>query len=394
MTAGTDRLHALDAVRAFALLLGIVLHATMSFFLPVPALDSSQSVTLGVVFYVIHIFRMSAFYLIAGFFARMVLERKGFEAFAKDRAKRILIPMFGSYIPLFVLTLPIIIVGLLLTVDTEVLNSAPEDEGGIPLLHLWFLYYLAIFYIVALGLRWLFRNVLDRSGAIRRLVDVVIRFLLRGYVGPILFAAPLAYVLYNDPDWMAWLGVPTPEVVGLQLSAFAGFGVAFGVGWIIHRQIGMINEWQKRWIGNLIIAVVLTAASLNIVGLSPGNVLDPDALSAMTTVPGPEWARAVYVVCYTLAIWYWTFGIIGAALQYFSEPNQTIRYIADSSYWLYLAHLPLVYLFAVALALVPIHWSIKFALILGASMWLLLLTYKYWVRNTWLGALLNGRRRK
>ena len=32
-----ERLHALDAVRAFALLSGIVLHATMSFFLPIPA---------------------------------------------------------------------------------------------------------------------------------------------------------------------------------------------------------------------------------------------------------------------------------------------------------------------------------------------------------------------
>ena len=32
-----DRFHALDAARGFALLLGIVLHATMSFFLPIPA---------------------------------------------------------------------------------------------------------------------------------------------------------------------------------------------------------------------------------------------------------------------------------------------------------------------------------------------------------------------
>lgn len=43
-----QRFHALDAARGFALLLGIVLHATMSFFLPIPAADGSQSTTLAV----------------------------------------------------------------------------------------------------------------------------------------------------------------------------------------------------------------------------------------------------------------------------------------------------------------------------------------------------------
>ncbi|MEZ5312488.1 MAG: hypothetical protein R2862_01990 [Thermoanaerobaculia bacterium] len=63
-----------------ALLLGIVLHATMSFFFFLPAQDVSQSTTLAVTFYVIHIFRMSVFYLIAGFFARLVFHRRGARA--------------------------------------------------------------------------------------------------------------------------------------------------------------------------------------------------------------------------------------------------------------------------------------------------------------------------
>ena len=87
------RLHALDAARAFALLLGIVLHATMSFFMFIPVQDPSQSTTLAVTFYVIHVFRMSLFFLLAGFFAHLVLHRRGTRAFAKDRAKRILVPM-------------------------------------------------------------------------------------------------------------------------------------------------------------------------------------------------------------------------------------------------------------------------------------------------------------
>jgi glucan biosynthesis protein C len=55
-----ERLHALDAVRGFALLLGIVLHATTSF-IPTPIRiwiiqDNHPSMTLGVLFFVIHVF--------------------------------------------------------------------------------------------------------------------------------------------------------------------------------------------------------------------------------------------------------------------------------------------------------------------------------------------------
>ncbi len=67
--------HALDAVRAFALLLGIVLHATMAFVVPIPAQDGSQSTTLALAFYVIHTFRMSLFFLIAGYFGHLLLQR-------------------------------------------------------------------------------------------------------------------------------------------------------------------------------------------------------------------------------------------------------------------------------------------------------------------------------
>jgi glucan biosynthesis protein C len=60
-----ERLHALDAVRGFALLLGIVFHATLSF-LPAPSRiwiiqDSHPSMTLAVLFFAMHVFRMTTF---------------------------------------------------------------------------------------------------------------------------------------------------------------------------------------------------------------------------------------------------------------------------------------------------------------------------------------------
>ncbi|RYD47467.1 MAG: hypothetical protein EOP60_17385, partial [Sphingomonadales bacterium] len=69
------RLHALDAVRAGALLLGVAFHATLSF-LPGPQIwvvRDAQSEAIGIFFILAHIFRMTIFFLIAGYFGRMLL---------------------------------------------------------------------------------------------------------------------------------------------------------------------------------------------------------------------------------------------------------------------------------------------------------------------------------
>ena len=199
-----DRFHALDAARAFALLLGIVLHATMSFFLFIPAQDVSQSTTLGVAFYVIHMFRMSLFFFIAGFFAHLVFHRRGARAFVKDRAKRILVPMTAGWIVLAPPTIAAVIWGLTRSfpdgppAGTDASAVLPQ---GFPLTHLWFLYYLSIFYVLALALRAAFVTLVDRSGALRARIDKLVGFGLASYLGPLVLAAPIFAVLYTTAEW-------------------------------------------------------------------------------------------------------------------------------------------------------------------------------------------------
>ena len=90
-----NRLHALDAVRAFALLLGVVFHAGFSF-IPglIPGLwaatDNSPSAPIGVALFAAHMFRMSLFFFVAGFFARMLFQRGGARGFWSNRLRRIL----------------------------------------------------------------------------------------------------------------------------------------------------------------------------------------------------------------------------------------------------------------------------------------------------------------
>src|SRR5512138_2106610 len=90
------RYHHLDAVRAFALILGVFFHAAESFG---PGnnywaiVDCSPSNVLEAVRFACHSFRLELFFIIAGFFARFLLVRRGTGAFARNRMQRILVPL-------------------------------------------------------------------------------------------------------------------------------------------------------------------------------------------------------------------------------------------------------------------------------------------------------------
>ena len=68
-------------------------------------------------------------------------------------------------------------------------------------------------------------------------------------------------------------------------------------------------------------------------------------------------------------------------------------YLADSSYWLYLVHLPVLYFFQTLFTAFDWHWSVKYLLSIAGTMPILLVSYHYLVRPTFIGAILNGRRR-
>ena len=362
------RLHGLDAVRAFALLTGIVLHATMSFFIPAPVLDNSPSSTLAITCYVIHIFRMTLFFLITGFFARVLLHRYGTRAFAKDRLKRIVVPMVGGWV---IFGLP----------TFAIAHWAGGTSPG-PFVHLWFLYYLCIFYVLALTMRAAFNRLIDRHGRIRIAIDTAVRGVTSNYIAPIALASPLFVLLYFSDGWHEWWGIPTPQW-HFRPEAFAmvGFGTAFAFGWFVHRQAELLRHWQATWHVHIAIAIGLTAVCLSMVGIAPMSKL---------TLSG--WSRVAYVGCYTGAIWCWTLGLVGAGLYFCSQESPLLRYVADLSYWLYLAHVPLVHFLALMLAEVPLHWAVKFPLILGITLTVSLISYHYWVRPTFIGAMLNGRK--
>jgi peptidoglycan/LPS O-acetylase OafA/YrhL len=91
----SHRLHDLDALRAFAMLLGIGLHGALAYvtFPYWPAYDTHHSVWFDLFVEMIHGFRMPLFFLLSGFFTTMLWRRRGLASLIKHRVKRILLPL-------------------------------------------------------------------------------------------------------------------------------------------------------------------------------------------------------------------------------------------------------------------------------------------------------------
>ena len=391
-----DRLHALDAVRAYALLLGVVLHGSAAFLVgfPMPMWLDTPSGGAPIIYFVIHMFRMSAFFLIAGFFARVLVERRGVKGFIKDRAKRVALPLVLFLIVVTVTAaIGVALGGLPHGLDyLRSLAPAPPQPGAAPdptaaalsgfnFGHLWFLYYLLIFYALTLAIRWLVLAV-DPRGALAASSDRVVAFLLRGVWGPVLIALPIAAYLYQLDSWTEWLGLPAPFLVTPDMKALIGYGIAFGLGWLLNRQVQALLDLQKIWYVYFAIAATLTIFCLATIGTAPRW--------AGGALAGTD--RLLYTAAYVVGMWCWVFAFVGAAVRFLSTPHPITRYLADASYWIYLMHLSTLIFFITLLRPYDWHWAIKLVIYVGGSMVILLLTYHWFVRFTWIGAMLNGRR--
>jgi glucan biosynthesis protein C len=385
-SAGPERLHGLDALRGVALLLGLVVHASLSF-LPGAQYfwishDPHPSAMLGLAFYVPHMFRMLLFFLIAGFFGRLSLERLGMRRFARDRFKRITLVLAVFWPIVF----SGIIVALVLSVQVRggTLPEAPPPgpaftPDDFPLTHLWFLYVLTLCYAAMLAARIVLR-LIDRRDWLSGVADHIVR-LLATPAGPVLLALPLAAALAATPGWLMWFGIPTPDrSLYPNLAACVAFGSAFVLGWWLHRRQDAMRSWVRHWPWHLAVAIGATAACLGLAGLEPS--LPPAA--------GPRtWG---YAALYALGGWSWTVALTGLALRYLSSHSPARRYLADASYWIYLLHLPLVMILQVYAVQLPGPAPLKLAAVLAIALLVLLATYRLFVRHSWIGAFLNGRR--
>ena len=344
------RFHELDALRAVAMLLGIVLHA---FLFLIPDAWPIQhpdppAIVYGIALNAIHGFRMPVFFLLSGFFTAMLWERRGLRQLALHRGKRIALP-------LALCCVTVIPVGTWAFIGSEFSLAFWPFYWLYGFHHLWFLWILlwlcAAFLVLArLGVRF------SHPGLWWVLVPLAL-------APQLLMHEPIV-----GPDTADGLD-PSPLVLGYYACFFF-----FGAFFYLRRFI------MRRWWA---------------LGLLPALLLVfPVALALVFPEEESAWVRPISGVFQVAYAWLMCFGLIGLFRLIASRERYWVRYVSDSSYWLYLWHLPLI-VFAQRLVLTwPVNAHLKFFLICVVVTAVLLATYQLGVRYTPIGTLLNGKRER
>ena len=400
MAHSSERLHSLDFLRAVAMFLGILLHGMLSFTeTPIPfwaARDDERSPATDLFVFVVHIFRMQTFFLLAGLFGCLIYERYGLKGMLKHRFLRIAVPFLLAVLlvgpslqAIWFFGEPSALRYLVRDVDPgrPVSESLAELFGSglfllrLPLAHLWFLYYLIFCFILIVACIAIGR------AAVKTALG---RLLHRGFCRLItmpgrtcLLAIPTALLLMA---MKLWGFVDTPESWTPSVVVVSYYYFFFGFGWLLWTQRELLPTFTRRWQGSLLAANLLVLPGLLKLVFDAVDGLRGEA-------PTPGFGHHL-ATCYLTGVYTWLMigGLMGAFQHFFSKERQWVRYLADASYWCYIWHITLIVPMQIVLAHAPLPGLIKFGIIIGVSMTILLITYEWCVRYTFIGAILNGRK--
>ena len=491
------RLHDLDALRGFAMLLGIGLHASLAFF---PAAwwvqdrTSSYEGLFDEFLWAVHGFRMPVFFLMSGFFTALLWRRRGLGALLKHRLRRVALPLLiGMFtiVPLTSLvgdwaaksapatqvadddiwgkvfagdvagveqlldrgfdpdlrgepggwtllhaaglTGDVGMLELLLSSGAEPAPVATASEGETPLgVAFHFGHEKAADLLVAHGggdplpegMEWSeisgwgagAVDAEEDDGASGRLdLSEIQRFFHLWFLWFLLWlVAGFAIVAWaadrRDPHgsgqatwprWVMWSMIPLTIVPQLYMGgggAYPVFGpdtsdglvplphvlayyaTFFAFGALMYRRRGrsgklLIDTVGRPW------WLFLPVSFLVVLPAGLVFTFDKEAFS---------WPVAsVLQVAYA---WGMCFGLMGLFRVLLAEERRGVRYLSDSSYWLYLAHLPVVVLAQAVVRDWNLPAEVKFVMISVTVTVLLLVTYRLFVRYTPIGTMLNGRK--
>jgi peptidoglycan/LPS O-acetylase OafA/YrhL len=231
--------------------------------------------------------------------------------------------------------------------------------------HLWFLWFLCWMVAGFVICAWIAKRLGWRSKP-RPWVTSLLRYL---------WLVPLTLI----PAWfmggaMPNFGPDTSSSLLPPLHLLAYYAVFFGFGVLYFDSKDESGCLGRRWRFTLPLALL---------------ILYPAGYAA--TYGGPK-LRFIAILLQVIYVWLMSAAMMGLFRRFVAKERGWIRYLSDASYWMYLAHLPLVLAAQLWVRDWPLPSGVKFLLICGGVFTVLLVSYEYLVRYTWIGALLNGRK--
>jgi surface polysaccharide O-acyltransferase-like enzyme len=365
------RYYAFDSLRASMMLLGVVIHSAMSYSSsndmswPLRAKDTNIVFFLLVDF--LHAFRMPVFFLIAGFFGSFLFFNKGPEQMLKNRFKRIFLPFLAFLVVLY----PCMIYAFKyckaafngeIPISLAELFSSFWNFIPLKLFHLWFLHYLFIISVLV----YLFSKLTKHISFLpinsffeRTFKNPIFRLLILTDISFIILFLFGAKSFETSISWIPDLGI---------LFYYFAF---YLTGWLLYRNKELISTLKRFDIAITVIGVVVFCFKLyyhnqsSLIGLQIINSIITCSLSL---------------------------GIIGLFLRFFDTPNNYVTYFVNSAYWVYLMHFFIAILLSGLLNELSISVYLKFLIVLLGTTIICLISYHFFVRKTFIGEFLNGKK--
>ena len=341
-----ERLSSLDNARAALLLLGVLFHASVFVYLYQKPESLGEFLLVVFTHQFLHVFRMPAFFVIAGFFAAYLLHTRGSNRFLENRLRRIALPLLVFWIPMTFAN-SWTSQGAWLT-GRSTFDVLPIDFG-----HLWFLYFLILFCLVL----WVFSAPLQKL-----LIKRVSPFIFVSFLSAVI---PLIPGVFDQEGTLATSTrlLPDSGLLALYFLIFLSGAIAY------FQQDHWLPFLRKRsfWL----FATLLLSFTVFFVIQDWGLIAAP-------------WIYAVSLVS-------GTYGVLGLFLRLATKQNKAVKFISDASYWIYLVHLPIVFFFLILLSRLGFGAIPVILLTTSSTIGIGVLSYKLLVRHTPVSLLLNGR---
>jgi len=349
---GSQRRHHLDAIRVSAILLLIPYHAARY----IQKGDGDPRIVDAVVWFV-HTWHMPLFFAISGFLAASALRRSTAALQVRARFRRLGLPLAVGMLTVVPLANFFVIGAAALWPRNGALPPKREldlaNVFSFTPRHLWFISYLLIISLVAIGV-WL---AIQRAPAIGAAIKRGFGRLLTSWWAVPVLAAVSAAILITKTGWVAGGSASNSLVPAPTL--FAYYSLFFLFGWLLSGQGDLVEElkrgaWLRLGAGVLIAVPAFLLFYDN--GDFTGNVGTPGVLAEIGELR-PYGLFTVGLVC-----WLTLFGIWGVLARYVRRESRVLRYLADASFWIYLVHIPFLVALQSTLSTtdlaVPVRWGL------------------------------------
>jgi len=360
-----NRIYFMDSMRSILIMLGVVLHSSNIFNTRQGwAIYSNETTVIAnYIGQAIHVFRMPAFFVVAGFFCVFTLQKYKPKKFLAVRMKRIIIPLVVTALTLNSLQAIILVLTGFREID---IGEYLLDGGWVS--HLWFLNNLIIYFLVAAVLATLFSKYHGVIGKLRPNQSLSLPLIVVMGMMPIVSVVILGLNKIGFPLYSGILGVFSTFSTLIYLPYFV-FGCVLAVNSNLLHKFSTINPI-------LILAAIISSVMIMKNASFDSEIIHKSVLSYFEYL----------IVWLSISLCFYVF------YRFFNAPSEKWRFLSDASYTVYLFHHVLVIGIGFLLIQLEIPPLLNmFALILITSMITLFIHKHVILKSSFARLLFNGK---